>query len=89
MMQITIYNFSKQRLETIDLQIGEENTTWFDDDSDDHDVHMITDCEGGLLISPRGYEYPLWFEATSRAAIDYSSRKALALKAFYTDTVLE
>jgi hypothetical protein len=88
-MQITIYNFSKQRLETIDLQISEENTTWFDDDSDDHDIHMITDFEGGLLISLRGYEYPLWIDGTSRAAIDCSSRKALALKAFYTDTVLE
>jgi len=88
-MQITIYNFSKQRLETIDLQIGEENTTWFDDDSYDHDIHMITDFEGGLLINPRGYEYPLWIEESCRAAVDYSSRKAAALKAFYTDTVLE
>lgn len=88
-MKITIYNFSKQRLETIDLQISEENTTWFDDDSYDHDIHMITDFEGGLLISPRGYEYPLWIEESCRAAVDYSSRKALALKAFYTDTVLE
>ena len=88
-MQITIYNFSKQRLETIDLQISEENTTWFDDDSYDHDIHMITDFDGGLLIRPRGYEYPLWIGESSRAAIDYSSRKALALKALYTDTVLE
>jgi len=88
-MQITIYNFSKQRSETIDLQISEENTTWFDDDSYDHDIHMITDFEGGLLISPRGYEYPLWIEQSCRAAVDYSSRKAVALKAFYTDTVLE
>lgn len=88
-MQITIYNFSKQRLEAIDLQISEENTTWFDDDSYDHDIHMITDFEGGLLISPRGYEYPLWIEQSCRAAVDYSSRKAVALKAFYTDTVLE
>ena len=88
-MQITIYNFSKQRLETIDLQISEESTTWFDDDSYDHDIHMITDFAGGLLISPREYEYPLWIDESSRAAIDYSSRKALALKALYTDTVLE
>ena len=73
-MQITIYNFSKQRLETIDLQISEENTTWFDDDSYDHDIHMITDFEGGLLISPWGYEYPLWIEESCRAAVDYSSR---------------
>ena len=80
-------NFSKQRLETIDLQISQENTTWFDDDSYDHDIHMITDFEGGLLISPRVYEYPLWIEESCRAAVDYSNRKAVALKAFYTDTV--
>ena len=88
-MQITIYNFSKHRLETIELQISEENTTWFDDDSYDDDIYMITDFKGGLLISPRGYEYPLWINESSRAAINYSSRKAMALKAFYTDTVLE
>jgi len=88
-MEVTIYNFSKQRLETIDLQISEENTTWFDDDSYDDDIEKITDFNGGLLISPRGYEYPLWIDGTSRAAIDYSSREALALKAFYTDPVSE
>ena len=37
-MEVTIYNFSKQRLETIDLQISEENTTWFDDDAYDDDI---------------------------------------------------
>jgi hypothetical protein len=88
-MQMTIYNFSKQRLETIDLQISEENTTWFDDDAYDQDIEKITDFKDGLLISPRGYEYPLWIDGTSRTAIDYSSRKALALKAFYTDNVPE
>jgi len=69
-MEVTIYNFSKQRLETIDLQISEENTTWFDDDAYDQDIEKITDFKGGLLISPRGYEYPLWIDGTSRAAID-------------------
>ena len=81
-MEVTIYNFSKQRLETIDLQISEENTTWFDDDAYDDDIEKITDFEGGLLISPRGYEYPLWIDGSSRAAIDFSNRKALALKVF-------
>ncbi len=37
-MQMTIYNCSKQRLQTIDLQISEENTTWFDESSNDHDI---------------------------------------------------
>jgi len=88
-MQITIYNYSKQCLETIDLEISEENTTWFDDDSYDHNIHMITDFKSGLLISPRGYEYPLLIAETSRAAIDYNSQKALALKASYIDAVTE
>ena len=82
-MEVTIYNFSKQRLETIDLQISEQNTTWFDDDAYDDDIEKITDFEGGLLISPRAYEYPLWIDGNSRGGIDYSSRKALALKVFY------
>jgi hypothetical protein len=88
-MQITIYNFLKQRLETIDLQISEENTTWFEDESDDHNIYMITDFDGRLLISPRGYDYPLWIDESSRVAIDYSSQKALALKALYIDKVTE
>ena len=88
-MQITIYNSLKQRLEATVWKISEENTTWFEDESDDHDIHMITDFDGGLLISPRGYNYPLWINGSSRAAIDYSSQKALALKAFYIDEVSE
>ncbi len=88
-MEVTMYNFSKQRLETISLQISEENTTWFDDDAYDQDIEKITDFEGGLLISPGGYEYPLWIDGTSRAAINSSNREALALKAFYLDEILE
>ncbi len=88
-MQIAIYNSLKQRLETIDLQISKENTTWFDESSEEHDIKMITDFDGGLLISPRGYDYPLWIDGSSRAAINYSSQKALAWKAFYTDKVSE
>ncbi len=77
-MEATIYNFLKQRLQTINLQISEENTTWFEC-YDDNDIHMITDFDGGLLISPCGYEYPLWIDDSSRAAIDYNRHKALEL----------
>jgi hypothetical protein len=80
-MQITIYNCLKQRLQTIDLEISEENTTWFDEGSDDHDIRMITDFDGGLLISPAGYDYPLLIDGTSRATIDHNIDSALALKA--------
>lgn len=80
-MQMTIYNCSKQRLQTIDLQISEENTTWFDEGSDEYDIRMITDFDGGLLIRSAGYDYPLWIDGTSRDAIGYNIESALALKA--------
>jgi len=86
-MEATIYNCLKQRLQTIDLQISEENTTWFDEGSDDHDIHMITDFDGGLLISPRGYDYPIWIDGGSRNAIEYNKKKASALKASYIGKV--
>ena len=80
-MQMTIYNCSKQRLQTIDLQISEKNTTWFNEGSDEYDIRMITDFDGGLLINPAGYDYPLWIDETSRAAIDHNIKSASALKA--------
>lgn len=35
---MTIYNIAKQRLETIDIEITKENTTWFDDSVDTDSV---------------------------------------------------
>ena len=55
MAEFTIYNTSKSRLETISFEFTDKNTTWFDDNVDDRDVHMITDAFGGLLISQNGY----------------------------------
>ena len=49
-MEATIYNLLKQRLQTVNLQISEENTTWFDC-YDNTDIYMITDFDGGFLIS--------------------------------------
>jgi len=78
-MEITVYNPQKGRLETIDIQITEENTTWFDNCEDADDIHMITDIDGGLLIREYGYSHPLWIYDTSRAEIGYSQEKALEL----------
>jgi len=50
-MEITIYNSLKSRLDTINLEFTDKNTSWFDDYTDDHDIHMITDIDGGLVIS--------------------------------------
>jgi len=85
-MQITIYNSSKNRLETINLEFTDKNTTWFDDCTDDHDIHMISDVDAGLLITERGYNYPFWIDGASREGIGYSREKAQELIALYMDS---
>ena len=50
-MEMSVYNPQKGRLETIDAVFSDENTTWFDNCTQCHDVSMITDSEGDLLIS--------------------------------------
>ncbi len=82
-METTVYNPQKGRLETIDVQVTKENTTWFDNCAFAHDIHRITDIEGGLLISEYGYSYPCWIYDKSRADIDYSQQKALELRRLY------
>ena len=87
MAEITIYNSLKCRLETIDFEFTDKNTTWFDDCANDQDVHMITDVFGGLLIREYGYNYPVWFDGISRDTIRYSKYKAFSLKAGYTKSI--
>ena len=82
-MEMTVYNPQKGRLETIDVQITNENTTWFDNCKNQNDIYMITDIEGGLLIRENGYSYPLWIYDTSRAEIGYSRKKASELRYMY------
>jgi hypothetical protein len=84
MAEITIYNSQKSRLETINFEFTDKNTTWFDDSVNDQDVHMIVDVFGGLLIRQYGYNYPVWIDGVSRAQIEYSPRKAFKLKGSYT-----
>ncbi len=85
MMEITIYNSLKVRLETIDIKFTDKNTTWFDDSVNDHDIHMITDASGGLLITEYGFGYPVWVDGKSRSDIDYSKLKTLELKGLYIE----
>ena len=84
MTEIAIYNSQKSRLETINFEFTDKNTTWFDDCANDQDVHMITDAFGGLLIKGCGYKYPVWIDGASRAEIKYSRDKAFELKDGYT-----
>ncbi len=81
-MEITVYNPHKGRLETIAVE-SYNNTTWFDNCEDAHDIYMITDFEGGLLISEFGYSYLLHIYDVSRADIGNNRRKALEMRQKY------
>lgn len=74
-MECTVYNPQKGRLETLDVEITEENTTWFRYSRNISSVTMITDWNGGLLIKS-GFNSPLWVYDISRADIGYSRKKA-------------
>jgi len=82
-MQITIANPQKGRLETIDIEFTDENTTWFDDEENTSGVYRVTDCEGGLLISELDYSYPILIYDKSRKDIDYDKGKAYEFKRKY------
>ena len=82
-MEMTVYNPQKGRLETIDAEFTDENTTWFDNCIDDEDISMITDFQRGILISEFGYGRPIWIYDVSRAEIGYDQRKAKELKDLY------
>jgi hypothetical protein len=82
-MQITIANPQKGRLETIDIEFTDHNTTWFDDEQNTSGVYMVTDFKGGLLISELDYSYPILIYDTSRKDIDYDKHKAYELKRRY------
>jgi len=70
-------------LETIDVECTDENTTWFDTCKDDEDIYMITDFEGGLLISEFGYGRPFLIYDVSRDEIGHDQRKAKELITLY------
>jgi hypothetical protein len=75
-MEMTIFNTAKHRLETINIEITDENSTWFKDSINTNAVSIITDFEDGLLIKQCNYNYPMWFNDISRADIDHNRQKA-------------
>ncbi len=75
MAEITIYNALKSRLETIDIEFTDKNTTWFDDCINDQNIHMITDAFGGLLIREYGYNYPIWMMAYQEPQSDIADAR--------------
>lgn len=82
-MGITIWNSAKSRLETMDIEFTDKNTTWFDDEEENPVVYMLTDVDGGLLISERSYDYPVFIIDKTRQDINYSAKKALELRELY------
>ena len=74
-MEMTVYNPQKGRLETIDTNLTDENTTWFNCKRD-HDVYLISDFEGGLLIKEYGYSCPSYIYDVSRADMGFNQKRA-------------
>ena len=82
-MEITVYNPQKGRLETIDVEFTNDNTTWFRNCRNARDIFMITDFNGDLLIREFGYTYPLRIYDLSRADIGYDQKRARQLRRQY------
>ena len=78
-MQMTIYNANKCRLETVNAEMTESNTTWFEDTIEPDAVHVITDFDGGLLIKQDWYDYPIWIDGVSRDDVSHDRTRAKAL----------
>ena len=82
-MEVTVYNPQKGRLETIEVEFTQENTTWFDNWGDSEDIYMITDFEGGILIRECNYTYPVLVYDVTRAEIGYDQKKAKEIRSQY------
>jgi hypothetical protein len=79
-MEKSVYNPQKGRIETVDVEFTNDNTTWFSNYRNARDISMITDFDGGILISEFGYTYPVRIYGISRADIDYDQKKARQLR---------
>jgi len=84
-MEQTVYNPQKGRLETINIDFTDENTTWFDECEDSHGIFSITDLQGGILIKEADYTYPLYVYDISRADIGHDHGRARALHRQYIE----
>jgi len=82
-METTVYNPQKGRLETINVEFTNDNTTWFSQCRNANDISMITDFDGSILISEFSYTYPLRIYDISRADIGHDQKKAKELKRQY------
>ena len=83
-MLTTVFNPQKGRLETINITVTDENTTWFDDIENNTGVSRITDFEGGLVIAESNYSYPVLIYDVSRSDINHDRLKAEELQRRHT-----
>ncbi len=82
-MEITVWNPQKGRLETIDVEFTEENTTWFDDCEVSHGIFSITDLQAGVLIKEADYTHPLYIYDIYRADLGHDHGRARAAHSRY------
>ena len=82
-MEKTVYNFAKGRLETIEIDFTQDNTTWFDYSKENTKIHMLTDFEDGLLITEHNFNYPVLIYDITRKDIGNNINKAWKLKESY------
>ena len=80
-MKETICNPQMGGLETIQVEYAKENTTWFDEYTNNQDIYRITDYKGGLLIKEYDYSYPVWVYDVSRSEINNDQKKAKEIRA--------
>lgn len=78
-MEITVYNPQKGRLETVDMEVSAENTTWFDKNTKHGAIASVTDFNGGIVIRKRDYSYPVWVYDVTREEIGHNHKKAKEL----------
>jgi len=79
-MEKTVYNPAKGRLETIEI---DDNTTWFDYNTENTKIHMLTDVEHGILITEQNFNYPVLIYDITRKDIGNDTNKAWKLKESY------
>jgi hypothetical protein len=82
-MEMTVYNPQKGRLETIEIEFTENNTTWFPPCKNPNGISMITDFDGDILIRTNDYTYPIRIYDRSRARIGYNRKEASRLLSRY------
>ncbi len=84
-MEELICNPHKGRLETINVEYNDENTTWFDDCSESDDIYKLTDIKAGLLIKENNYNHPVLIYDVTRASINHDGNEARKLRDMYME----